>query len=291
MAGRLAYRACRQYLTRFAARTGREAGIARTWRALSRGKRVVVHTEKEIVGIRVAAKAAAWVREALCRAVRPGMTTQEVDDLAAAFIRQTGGTSAFLGYRGFPGQVCISLNDEVVHGIGRPGRVIEVGDLLSIDVGVRADGYVGDTATTLCVGPPRDASAPRLIDVARESLARGIAQARQGRFVGDISCAVERTVSRASFSVVRAFVGHGCGCELHEPPEVPNFATASRGPGLRPGMVLAIEPMINAGGSDVTVDDDGWTVRTADGSLSAHVEHMVLVTEGEPEVLTWQKTA
>jgi methionyl aminopeptidase len=170
-------------------------------------------------------------------------------------------------------------------------RVIQPGDLVSVDIGVRLAGGIGDTAFTVSVGPPRWRQALDLLRAAEESLTAGIAAAGAGHFVNDIGTAVERVVRRAGFSVVRDFVGHGCGTELHEPPEVPNFSQSSRGERLRPGMVLAIEPMVNTGASEVTVDSDGWTVRTADGGLSAHVEHMVLVTTGEPEVLTWPRTA
>lgn len=257
----------------------------------ARSRLFVVHTAHEVAGIRRAARAAADVRDELVRRVQPGMSTLAVDRLGAELIRQTGGTSAFYQYRGFPGQVCISLNDEVVHGIGRADHIIQPGDLVSLDVGVRLDGCIGDTAATLCAGAPRQADAARLVRAAEECLAAGICAARGGGFVNDIGAAVEQVARGAGFSVVRDFVGHGCGTELHEPPEVPNFALPHRGERLRPGMVLAIEPMINAGGAEVTVDPDGWTVRTSDGTLSAHVEHMVLVTTGEPEILTWPKTA
>ena len=253
--------------------------------------RVVIHTEKEIAGIRAAARGAARVRDELCPYVRPGITTLELDTIAGDLIRETGGTSAFHGYRGFPAQICISVNDEVVHGIGRADRVIGPGDIVSLDVGVRLNGCIGDTAATVPVEPAPDLKAASLIAATRQSLAAGIAAAETGRYVNEIGAAVEAVAVRAGFSVVRDFVGHGCGCQLHEPPEVPNFAQARRGPKLRPGMVLAIEPMVNTGSAAVTVGDDGWTVRTADGGLSAHFEHMVLITNGKPEILTWPKTA
>lgn len=261
-------------------------------RRWTRKQQVVIHTAREIRGIRAAARATAVVLRDLCETVRPGMSTLDIDRLAGDLIRQTGGTSAFHGYRGFPAQICISVNDEVVHGIGRPDRTIEPGDLVSLDVGVCLDGYIGDTATTMCAGGAacQTPLASRLVAIANEGLARGIDAAVPGHHVNDIGRAVEAAVAGAGFSVVRDFVGHGCGVELHEPPEVPNFTTAKRGPRLQPGMVLAIEPMINVGGSAIRVESDGWTVRTADGSLSAHVEHMVLVTDGKPEKLTWRKT-
>lgn len=257
----------------------------------SRG-RVVIHSGAEIAAIREAARAAAGVRDELVRMIQPGMSTLDVDRMAGMLIRNHGGDSAFFGYRGFPGQICISLNDEVVHGIGRADRIIRAGDLVSVDIGVRLAGGIGDTATTVVVGASGgDGLAEKLIAVTAESLVAGIAAACGGRDLSDIGAAVEGRVKKAGFTVVRDFVGHGCGTELHEPPEVPNFAMPARGLLLQPGMVLAIEPMVNAGSCRVTVDPvDGWTVRTADGSLSAHVEHMVLITEGKAEVLTCPKT-
>ena len=251
----------------------------------------VVHTPAEIVMIRQAAMVAARVRDALARLVAPGMTTLELDQIAGGLIRQNGGESAFLGYRGFPGQVCISVNDEVVHGIGRADRVLRPGDLVSLDIGVRVGAGIGDTAVTVPVGAPPAAVAARLMQATEDALAAGIAAARSGRDVSEIGAAVEAVVSAAGFSVVRDFVGHGCGTALHEPPEVPNFRTPPRGVLLRPGMVLAIEPMVNAGTWRVAVDrGDNWTVRTADGSLSSHSEHMVLIHETESENLTCPKT-
>lgn len=257
-----------------------------------RRARVITHSRQEVDGIRRAARATAGVRDELCRQVRPGVTTADLDRIAGALIRETGGISAFHGYHGFPGQVCISINDEVVHGIGRPDVLIGAGDMVSLDVGVKLDGFIGDTAMTVIAGDAADPATGRLIAAAREALDAGIAQARSSNVVNDISKAVQDVVDGHGFSVVKDFVGHGCGCDLHEPPEVPNFAQTHPGPRLRPGMVLAIEPMVNAGACHVTVDNnDGWTVRTRDGSLSAHVEHVVLITRSEPEILTWPKTA
>jgi len=253
-------------------------------------QRVVIHSEGEIAGIRTAAAAAAWVRDRLGSRIAPGMSTLDVDRTAAQLIAETGGRSAFLGYRGFPRQICISLNDEVVHGLGRADRVIQAGDLVSLDVGVIRDGYIGDTAKTVSVGAVSPI-ARKLLDATQKSLAAGIAAARAGHYVNEIGAAVEAVVSSAGFTVVRDFVGHGCGRDLHEPPEVPNFAQQQRGPRLQPGMVLAIEPMVNAGAAPVRIDADRWTVRSRDGSLSAHFEHMILITSNEPEILTWPKTA
>jgi methionyl aminopeptidase len=250
---------------------------------------VVVHTESEIRGIREAAQATAWVRDELARRVEAGLSTLELDRLAARLIEQTGGKSAFHNYHGFPGQVCISVDDAVVHGIGRDDAILQSGQLVSLDVGVRMGKYVGDSALTVCVGGQAAPVAESLLEATEESLAAGIQAARAGNSVSDIGRAVEAVVQQARFAVVRDYVGHGCGCELHEPPEVPNFAHSRRGPKLVPGMVLAIEPMVNSGAADVVVEEDGWTVRTADGGLSAHFEHMVLVTNDNPEILTWPK--
>lgn len=254
-------------------------------------RQVIIHSEREIPGIRLAAQAAARVLDELCAAVRPGMSTLELDELAGERIRATGGGSAFLGYHGFPGQICISLNEEVVHGIGRADRVILPGDLVSLDVGVRLDGFIGDNARTLCAGREPSPGQQALLDATREGLMAGIAAAVNGNFVNDISRAVEQVVVNCGFAVVRDFVGHGCGTALHEAPEVPNFAQRQRGARLQPGMVLAIEPMVNQGTHRVNVDPgDKWTVRTADGALSAHFEHMVLITQDNAEILTWPKT-
>ncbi|OGV61515.1 MAG: type I methionyl aminopeptidase [Lentisphaerae bacterium RIFOXYB12_FULL_65_16] len=255
------------------------------------GPKFVIHTEAEIEGIRRAAQAAARVLDGVCQSVRPGLSTLDLDRTARRLIEDAGGKSAFHGYRGFPGQLCISLNDEVVHGIGRADRILKPGDLVSLDVGVCLDGCIGDTARTVCVVAAPSPEAERLLRITQESLEAGIAAARGGNGVNDIGRAVEATVRRAGFSVVRDFVGHGCGLELHEPPEVPNFSQMTRGALLRPGMVLAVEPMVNVGTHRVTVDPDGWTVRTADGRLSAHFEHMILITRNRPEILTWLRTA
>ncbi len=258
---------------------------------VAKHRQVTVHSQKEIAGIRAAARKTAEVRERLRGLIRPGVTTLDFDRLAGDLIRATGGESAFAGYHGFPGQICISLNDEVVHGVGRPGRVIAPGDIVSIDVGVRFNGFVGDTALTACAGEVAPSPlAGRLLETTWQALQAGVRAACAGAFVNDISRAVQTVAETAGFSVVRDFVGHGCGCQLHEPPEVPNYAQSKRGPRLRPGMVLAIEPMVNAGTPRVKIDNqDGWTVRTQDGSLSAHFEHMVLITKGKPEILTWPK--
>ena len=220
------------------------------------------------------------VREAL----RPGLTTGELDRLVEDFIRGQGGVPAFKGYRGFPASVCASVNEEVVHGI--PGsRVLEVGEIIGVDIGVKARGFYGDAAQTLAVGEP-SAEAEDLMKVTREALYAGIEQVRVGGRVGDISFAVQSHVEKAGYSVVRSLVGHGIGRSMHEDPQVPNFGSRGKGPELKPGMAIAIEPMVNAGGPDVDVLDDQWTVVTRDGSLSAHFEHTVVVTEDGPVILT-----
>lgn len=253
-------------------------------------KNFVIHTEGEIQGIRRAAQAAASVKNRLASMIRPGITTKDVDDMAAAMIAAEGGISAFLGYRGFPGQLCVSLNDEVVHGIGSADKRIEAGDVVSLDVGVDIDGFIGDNATSVFVGDKKPSpDVIRLLKGTEESLDAAIKICLPGKNIGDVSAAVEKVAKRNGLSIVREYVGHGCGVKLHEPPEIPNYRTRNSGPELRPGMVLAIEPMLNLGRRNVITDKDGWTVRTSDGSLSAHFEHMVLVTETNPEILTWQK--
>ena len=256
---------------------------------MSKGQNV--HTPEEIVRIRRAAAVTAQIRDLLAESVRPGMTTMDVDMRAAELIRACGGKSAFLNYRGYPGNVCISVNEEVVHGIASCDRVIGEHDIVSLDVGVEFDGALGDTAVTVCMDPHPSADIRRLLEGTRSALMRGIEAARCGRRVGDISRAVELAARKSRLGIVREYVGHGCGIHLHEPPEVPNFSGWGSGPVLVPGMVLCIEPMLNLGTEKIVVDrKDGWTVRTHDGAWSAHFEHMVLITDSEPEILTWQKT-
>jgi methionyl aminopeptidase len=216
--------------------------------------------------------------------VRPGATTAELDALADEFIRVHGGVPTFKGYRGYPASICTSPNDMIVHGIPGP-YALEEGDILSVDVGVTLDGYVGDSSYTFAVGRI-EPDAERLLEVCQDALAAGIEQCQPGGRLSDISHAIQRVTEENGYSVVRALVGHGVGRSMHEDPQIPNFGPPGRGPELAPGMVFAIEPMINGGGPDITVEDDQWSIRTADGSLSAHFEHTVAVTEEGPRILT-----
>lgn len=245
---------------------------------------VYTRTREQIEGIREAAQLVARTLEELGRAVRAGVTTAELDRLAETFIRDHGGRPAFKGYRGFPASICPSVDDEVVHGIPGP-RVLRDGEIVGIDVGVEKEGWYGDAARTFAVGEI-GAEAARLLKVSSEALDHGVAQARAGNRVGDISHAVQAHVEAHGFSVVRALVGHGIGREMHEEPAVPNFGPPGRGPRLMVGQVLAIEPMVNVGGAEVITRPDGWTVATKDGRLSAHFEHTVAVGPDGPEVLS-----
>ncbi|HWD19466.1 MAG TPA: type I methionyl aminopeptidase [Verrucomicrobiae bacterium] len=236
--------------------------------------------------MRPACQTASQVLDDVAAFIKPGVTTKEVDDFAGERMKFYGAKSAFLGYRKFPRQACISVNEQVVHGVAGPRR-LEFGDIVSLDIGVLYHGYVGDTARTVAVGGC-DVRAQRLMDVTEQALYEGIAQAVPGNRVVDISRAVQNYVESNGFSVVREFVGHGVGQTVHEEPQVPNFVEKGKSsPTLGPGMTIAIEPMVNAGSAEVVVLNDRWTVVTKDGSLSAHFEHTVLVTEGEPEILTW----
>ena len=245
---------------------------------------VFVRDPAEIEAIRAAAQLVGRTLRMLAGEVRPGVTTRELDRLAEAFIRDHGAAPAFKGYRGFPASICPSVNDEVVHAIPGEYRLRE-GDIVSVDVGVRKDDYYGDAAATFPVGdvPP---TARELLRVTQEALMAGIAQARAGNRLGEIGQAVQSHAERHGFSVVRSLVGHGIGREMHEEPQVPNYGPATRGPRLVAGQVLAIEPMVNAGGPDVVTRPDGWTVVTRDGSLSAHFEHTVAVGREGPEILS-----
>ena len=219
---------------------------------------------------------------------QPGVTTAELDAVADEFIRTQGGVPTFLGYRGYPASICISPNDMVVHGIPGP-YVLEDGDVLSVDVGVTLDGFVADSAYTFPVGEV-SSEAERLLQGGQRALAAGIEQCRAGRHLSDISHAIQRETESRGFAVVRSLVGHGVGRSMHEEPQIPNFGEPGRGPVLSAGMTFAIEPMINAGGPDVLLHEDQWSISTADGSLSAHFEHTVAITDEGPRILTPAKT-
>jgi methionyl aminopeptidase len=245
---------------------------------------IVRKSEREIELIAAAGRVAADTIAHVGRFIEPGVTTEELDRIAEEFILSQGGIPTSKGYRGFPKAICISPNAMIVHGIPGDYRVQD-GDLLTLDVGVTLDGYVADTAYTFAVGEV-SAEAERLLEVGQAALAAGIEQAQVENRIGDISAAIQRVVEEAGFAVVRALVGHGVGRAYHEDPQIPNYGTPGRGARLSHGMTLAIEPMITAGGVDIVVDDDQWSVYTADGSLSAHFEHTVAVTEAGPRILT-----
>lgn len=245
---------------------------------------IILKNERDQKAMREAGAIAALVLDEVARFATPGVTTLELDQFAASRIRHQGARSAFLGYRKYPCHLCISVNEEVVHGIAGHRR-LQFGDVVSLDVGVFYHGFVGDTARTVPVGGC-DPRAQKLIDVTERALYEGIAQAVAGKRVVDISRAIQQFVEANGFSVVREFVGHGVGRSMHEEPQVPNYVDGNTSPRLRPGMTLAIEPMVNAGASAVRVLSDGWTVVSEDGLPSAHFEHTVLVTDGPAEILT-----
>src|SRR5436309_10243638 len=249
---------------------------------------IILKSERDLEAMRPACAVASAVLEEVSTFIQPGVTTNQVDDFAAARMKHYGARSAFLGYRKFPCQMCISVNEQVVHGLAGV-RYLRFGDIVSLDVGVIYNGFVGDTAKTVAVGGC-GVLAQKLMDVSEKALYEGIAQAHPGNRVVDISRAIQNYVESNGFSIVREFVGHGVGKSVHEEPQVPNFVENDRSsPKLRAGMTIAIEPMVNAGGPDVQVLKDGWTVVTKDGQLSAHFEHTVLITDSEPEVLTLVK--
>lgn len=245
---------------------------------------IPIKTDREIEKMRQAGRSAAAVLKKIVAVVQPGVSTKEVDQAAADFMTSEGCRSAFLGYKGFPGQICISVNEEVVHGIGG-SRKLKYGDIVKIDCGVIKDGWVGDTATTVALGAvePR---VQRLLQVTEDALYGAIKMAEAGRRLGDLCSGIEEEVVANGYSVVREFVGHGVGRKLHEEPQIPNYGRPGSGPKLKPGMTLAIEPMVNLGGASIRVLDDHWTVVTSDSLPSAHFEHTVLVTKGEAEILT-----
>jgi len=245
---------------------------------------IIVKNQREQEAMRVAGRVARKVLEEVAAFIKPGQTTREVDLYAAERIKASGARSAFLGYRKYPRNICISVNEEVVHGLGSDRR-LNFGDIVSLDVGVYYNSFVGDTACTVAVGGC-NLAATRLMDVTKQALNKGITQARSGCRVSDISRAIQEWVEHNGYSVVREFVGHGVGRNVHEDPQVPNFVENRVSAKLKPGMTLAIEPMVNAGGPEIEILPDGWTAVTKDGQLSAHFEHTVLITESEPEILT-----
>ena len=245
---------------------------------------IPIRKGKQVDSMRQAGHTAASILQRLANAVQPGITTYEIDQLAAHLMADAGVRSAFLGYRGFPGQICISLNEEVVHGIGS-SRMIQPGDIVKIDVGIVQDGWIGDNALTVPVGPMTD-EVHRLLWATEESLEVSLQHAVDGAMLGDLCHSIEECVTKYGFRVVREFVGHGVGRRLHEEPQVPNFGKKGARPRLKEGMILAIEPMVNAGMAAVKILEDNWTVITRDKKPSAHFEHTVLIGKGACEVLT-----
>ena len=248
---------------------------------------ITIKSPREIEIMRQAGKITAAARALARDMVTPGITTAQIDREVRRFIEKSGAIPTFLGYGGYPASVCLSVNEEVIHGI--PGRrVLKEGDIVSVDVGATYRGYVGDCAGTYVAGQA-SAEAKRLIEVTRQSFYEGIKYARAGCRVGDISHAVQEYVEKNGFGVVRDYVGHGVGAVMHEAPEVPNFGEPGRGPRLVPGMTIAVEPMVTQGTWEVRVLKDGWTVVTKDGKLAAHYENSLAITDGEPEILTWSE--
>jgi methionyl aminopeptidase len=248
---------------------------------------IPIKTPQEIEKMRASCRLASAILEHLSEVLCPGITTREVDQCAVKLMQEAGCRSAFLGYRRFPGHICISINDEVVHGIGGARRV-QYGDIVKLDVGVILDGFVGDTAATIPIGVVSD-DIQKLLTVTEDALGKGIEKVRESRRLNDVSAAIQDEVESNGFSVVKEFVGHGVGRHLHEEPQIPNYRTAGPTVRLKAGMTLAIEPMVNMGSAAVKVLGDEWTVVTADHAPSAHFEHTVLVTKGEPEILTWRE--
>lgn len=246
---------------------------------------ITIKSPREIELMRESGRLLSLVHDELAKMIRPGISTKEIDKVCEEMIRSFGCIPNFLHYQGYPASVCVSVNDEVVHGIPKESRAIQEGDIVSLDMGLIYKGYHSDAARTHAVGQI-SAEAQQLIDVTRQSFYEGIKMARAGMHLHDISNAIDTYVTQYGYGIVRALVGHGIGTRLHEDPQVPNFAQRKRGPKLRPGMTLAIEPMINMGSADVEWLDDNWTVVSADHSLSAHYENTILITEGEPEILT-----
>jgi methionyl aminopeptidase len=246
---------------------------------------IKLKTPEQVEQMAAAGRVQARALQMVMATVRPGMTTGELDATVEKFIRSQGATPTFKGYRGFPGSICASVNEMVVHGIPGPQKLTK-GDILSVDIGVTLDGWVADAAVTLPVGGEIDPVSQRLLEVTKQSLFDAVEQCRPGNRLGDVSSAVQSTVESAGFSVIRELIGHGVGREMHEEPQVPNFGEPGTGPELKPGMVIAVEPMVNVGAPEIVMGDDGWAVYSRDGSMTAHFEFTVAVTEGEPRILT-----
>ena len=247
---------------------------------------IIYKSPQEVDNMRTAGRIVAGTIDRVLVAVRPGISTADLDRAAEEEINRQAAIPSFKGYKGFPGSICASLNDEVVHGIPSPKRILKAGDILSLDFGAIWEGYHADSAVTVFVGEPPSAEAEKLVRVTEEALEDAISQVRPGGHLSDVSHAVEQVVEGAGFSVVREYVGHGIGRSLHEDPQIPNYGPPGRGPELRPGLVLAVEPMVTMGDWPTRVLADDWTVVTADGSLAAHFEHTIAVTDDGHEVLT-----
>lgn len=246
---------------------------------------IVLKTSRELSVMREACRISAGALQLVGKSIEPGISTWELDQIAEKYILSQGAKPNFKGYSGYPATACISINNEVIHGIPSKKRILKSGDIVSVDLGAAIEGYNGDNAATFAVGEISD-EAKRLIDATRESLYEGIKAARAGGRIGDIGYAIQHYVEERGFSVVREFVGHGVGTKLHEAPEVPNYGTSGKGIRLMPGMTIAIEPMINMGLPGVKTLSDGWTVETKDGSLSAHFEHTIAITSEGPQIMT-----
>ncbi|MEX0743660.1 MAG: type I methionyl aminopeptidase [Actinomycetota bacterium] len=247
---------------------------------------IIYKSAEEIAKMRKAGRVVAGTIDRVVAALRPGIATADLDAVAEAYIDEQGAIPSFKGYKGYPASICVSINEEVVHGIPSPKRVLAEGDILSLDFGAIWEGFHADSALTMFVGDPPSAEAEKLVRVTEEALEAGISQIGPGARLSDVGAAVQQVAEGAGFSVVREYVGHGIGRNLHEDPQIPNYGEPGRGPLIKPGLVVAVEPMVNIGGWETRVLADDWTVVTEDGSLSAHFEHTIAVTEDGREVLT-----
>jgi len=247
---------------------------------------IIYKSPDEVDKMRKAGRIVAGTIQRVLAAVRAGVTTADLDRVAEAYIVEAGAVPSFKGYKGFPASICVSIDNEIVHGIPSPKRVVKEGSLLSLDFGAIWEGFHGDSAVTVIVGEPPSSEVEKLVRVTEDALSAGIAQIRPGGRLSDISNAVQQVAEGAGFQVVREYVGHGIGRSMHEDPQIPNYGPPGRGPELKPGLVIAVEPMVNLGGWETRVLADDWTVVTADGSLSAHFEHTIAITEDGHEVLT-----